>query len=227
MKTFFTILLGMLYLSVFGQIKPLVITQKQVQNTIVLSVSNTTPQEYAFTLSLTLTGLTADRPIPVIGQVTGGEEKEVVVLTALSGQQPHFKYKLTPELLFPVEEEVLGSNEINSKGLRVVVANSAKHHAEKARRNVKSKLDPEVLGVFTKIDCSRCDLSIDFLKKNNVKFKEYNTSQSLKYEELMWDALYIFGQKEGKVSMPVFVYDSKVYYSVEDLESFLYGLVGK
>ena len=202
--------------SINAQQKPVTITQKQEGNQIVLIAKNNAEYDMKFTLNITSSGLAFDRELPVVDRVNIGEEKKVLTMTGIPGQQATFKYNLKPEALGV--EEVVVSQEIKPKSFKAVVANSAKHHAAKARRNVKSKIDTLLVSIFTRIDCEECEVGLDHLKKGGEKYKEFKTSNSISNEQLMWDALYVYGKKEGKVKLPIYAVGGKIFYNIPDLD---------
>ena len=104
---------------------------------------------------------------------------------------------------------------------RTVVANSAKHRDEQARVNVEKGLDPEQITIFTIDDCKRCEYAVEMLEFLELDYKVYNTSDRLVYNQLMWDALYVLGNKEGRIKMPVIALDNKIHFSIKDLEKFM------
>lgn len=217
MKT--PIILSMLLLCMAGnsQTKPITITQKQEGNKILLIASNNTTIEYEFELSITSSGLKVNKSLPLLGHLNAGEEREVLTLTGIPGEKASFKYKIRP---IPLEEEnteeVVESSK-PAKGLKVVVANSAKHHEMKARQNVEKYIDPEQVTVFTKSFCDVCDELLKVLKLKAIDLDERNISNSLTNNELMWNALYVYGRKEGKVPLPIMVYQNKVFFNLTDL----------
>jgi glutaredoxin len=216
MKTLFLLFMVMLCLAGNSQIKPITITQKQSGNEIVLVATNNTTIEYEFELSITSSGLKVNKSLPLLGHLNPGEVKEVLTLTGIPGKKASFKYKLRPVPADEIEEEVVEESQKN-KGLKVVVANSAKHQEMKARQNVEKHLEPQIVTVFTKPDCDICEELMKVFRDRNIPFQERNISHSLTNNELMWDALYVYGRKEGKVSLPVMVFQNKVFFQLTEL----------
>lgn len=211
--------MSMLLLCVAGnsQTKPITITQKQEGNKIVLKASNNTTIEYEFELSITSSGLKVNKSLPLLGHLSAGEEREVLTLTGIPGEKASFKYKIRPIPLHEEKSEEVIETSRPTKGLKVVVANSAKHHEMKARQNVEKYINPEQVTVFTKNFCEVCEELLMVLKLKEIDSEERNISNSLTNNELMWNALYVYGRKEGKVSLPIMIYQNKVFFNLTDL----------
>ncbi len=213
---------------VYAQQKPVIISKEQVGNQIYLTAENTSDQDYYVNLLVTSTGFTLDRNNPVNDMIVAGEKKLMMILTAQPGTQASYKYRLKPT---PVEqEEIITQSSEPKEGQKVwrtVVANSAKQHESRARKNVVKKINPDKVTIFVRDDCNRCEYLLEYLEAFNVDHEVKNVSNNIGNNELMWDALYVFGKKEGRITLPVITHNKEIHYSIEDLEGFVHAMVGE
>ncbi len=78
---------------------------------------------------------------------------------------------------------------------------------------------PELM-VFTRPACGRCTYTVDFLKKNNIKYTEYSTSET-ENRTKMWEIVRASGKyKNGSISMPVVVIKGEVFINIPDMQEF-------
>jgi len=90
--------------------------------------------------------------------------------------------------------------------------------------SVYSEATDEII-VFTQKGCSRCEYTVDYLKKNGVKYIEYPTEDE-KNNNKMWSLIAHSAKTEvTRVTMPVIVKDGTAYFSIKHLEEFLEKLV--
>lgn len=83
------------------------------------------------------------------------------------------------------------------------------------------------LTIFTKPGCGRCAYTIEYLKKNNISYTEYSTSDKNNNTK-MWSALRESGKfKGGSISMPVVVINGETYFSIPDLKEFTESISSK
>jgi len=81
--------------------------------------------------------------------------------------------------------------------------------------------------VFTQVGCSRCEYTIESFKKNKINFIEYKTEDEANNDK-MWDVISESDKPDvEKITMPVIVYNGKVYYSIENLEALIKKISGK
>lgn len=74
--------------------------------------------------------------------------------------------------------------------------------------------------VFTKDGCSRCEYTINYFNKNNIRYTSYAT-ESEANAKMMWDYIEQSDPDAENVKMPVIVKEGKVYFSIVNLEDFL------
>jgi pathogenesis-related protein 1 len=75
--------------------------------------------------------------------------------------------------------------------------------------------------IYTMEGCGRCAFTVDYFKKNGIKFTEYSTSND-ENNQKMWNLLWAAGLGNGEsVSMPVIIVDGKLSYSIPNLETFV------
>ncbi len=78
--------------------------------------------------------------------------------------------------------------------------------------------------VFTQQGCSRCEFTIEYLKKNNIKYTEYPTEDESNNSR-MWSFIEQTAKSEvNNVTMPVIISNGTAHYSIKNLEEFLAGL---
>ena len=83
------------------------------------------------------------------------------------------------------------------------------------------------LTIFTKPGCGRCAYTIEYLKKNNIAYTEYSTSDKSNNAK-MWSTLRDSGKfKGGSISMPVVVINGETYFSIPNLKEFTESISSK
>ena len=217
MKTYILMLCMGISFMAYGQTKPIKISQKQVGMKVILIATNSSEKPYDFELSVTTSGITLDQELPLNGHLEPGESKEVLTLTGIPGQKPYFKYKLHP---IPVGSEkdaptIEMSRKVETSS--TLIANSARHRKDHAILNVQENINPEIITVFTNKNCEACDELLMSLSQHDKGYQVINISDSDRNDQLMWDALYVFGRKEGRVRLPILMQHGKTYFSLSDL----------
>jgi glutaredoxin/uncharacterized protein YkwD/peroxiredoxin len=82
--------------------------------------------------------------------------------------------------------------------------------------------------VFTKPGCLRCASTVDYFKKNNIPFVEYDTKDEV-LNTKMWNTLKNSGKYSNgaDVTMPVVLLNSDVNFTIPDLQGFLAKVKGE
>ena len=76
------------------------------------------------------------------------------------------------------------------------------------------------VSVYTMPGCGRCAYTVDYLKKNNIPYSEYSTSDR-ESNIKMWGAISKSGKSAGRgISMPVVVINDQTYFNIPDLKGF-------
>ncbi len=208
-----------------AQNKPVYIVQKQVEKSLELIAKNTMDKRVTVTLKLTSENMRLSREGEMVEVIEPLSEVRMVVLTPMPGKSATFKYKLSTQ--YEGDPEAVTEERTRPMAYRTVVANSAKHRDKQARLNVEKGIDPRQVTIFVNNECKRCDYAIKMLDIMDIDYKKYNTAESLVYNQLMWDALYILGEKEGRIKMPVITKNNEIYFSINDLEEFMKGMANK
>ncbi len=211
--------------TICAQKKPVYIVQKQVNKSLELIAKNTMDKRVTATLKLTSNNMKLSREGEIVEIIEPHSEVRMVVLNPMPGKSATFKYKLSTQ--YEGDPEITTEERTRPMAYRTVVANSAKHRDKQARLNVEKGVDPRLVTIFVNNDCKRCDYAVEMLDFRNIEYKKYNTSESLVYNQLMWDALYILGEKEGRIQMPVITRKNEIYYSINDLEDFMKEIANK
>jgi len=77
------------------------------------------------------------------------------------------------------------------------------------------------LVVYTMKGCGRCAYAVDYLKKNNIVYTEYSTSNKT-YSNEMWQYVQTSGKYEGgAVTMPVIVNNGQIDFNIPDIQDFM------
>ena len=75
--------------------------------------------------------------------------------------------------------------------------------------------------IYTMPGCGRCAYTMEYVKKNNIKYIEYSTSND-DYNTKMWELLgKTKGFNGGSITMPVVVKGGTTYFNIEKLEEFV------
>lgn len=89
-------------------------------------------------------------------------------------------------------------------------------------KQIPKKEEPII--VYTQNGCGRCERTIDFLKKNHIKYIEKPTSNK-EYNSEMW--VWVGKSKTNRtmnITMPVIIKDEEAYFSMQNLDAFLIDL---
>ena len=100
----------------------------------------------------------------------------------------------------------------------MVIKNTSSYHGKDAIENTKKNLDSTKVALFVKEDCDRCAALMELLKEKNIAYILYNTETNEEHKQLLWDAMYAYGEKDGKVLMPAVFYKKQAYYDIKDFE---------
>ncbi len=80
----------------------------------------------------------------------------------------------------------------------------------------KSKIE-----IYTMPGCGRCAMSIEYMKKNNIKYVEYSTKDDDSNTK-MWEVVQNSPDfKGGSITMPVIVKDGIASFNIKDLDGYL------
>lgn len=81
--------------------------------------------------------------------------------------------------------------------------------------------------IYTMPGCGRCAYTIEYVKKNNVNFIEYDTDKAANNSK-MWKVVQNSKDyKGGSITMPVVVKQGTAYFNIEDLQEFVANLSEK
>ncbi len=81
--------------------------------------------------------------------------------------------------------------------------------------------------VFTQKGCSRCEYTLEFLKKKGIRYTECPTEDEA-MDKKMWSMIEHTAKSEiTRITMPVIIKDGTAYYSIKDLEAFLEKLAAE
>lgn len=81
--------------------------------------------------------------------------------------------------------------------------------------------------VFTQKGCSRCEYTVDYLKKKGIKYIECPTEDESNNNK-MWSLIELSAKSEvNRITMPVIIKDGTAHYSIKNLEEFLEKLAVK
>jgi glutaredoxin len=79
---------------------------------------------------------------------------------------------------------------------------------------------PAEVTIYTMPGCGRCSYTINYMKKNNIPYTEFSTSDR-ENNIKMWKVIRDSGKSAGgSISMPVVVINEQTYFSMPDLKGF-------
>lgn len=78
--------------------------------------------------------------------------------------------------------------------------------------------------IFSTKGCSRCKMTVDYLDRNDIKYKYIDTYRNNVNNSLMWTTMKLNNQKARRITYPVILVNGNLHYSIDNLKSFLKSL---
>jgi len=82
-------------------------------------------------------------------------------------------------------------------------------------------LKNDELTIFLEDDCDKCNLLVNYLKKNHIKYRRLDLSKNGKVVEFMWDNLRGKVPKSDVVTLPVVIDNGAIYHNIANMKRFV------
>ena len=205
-----------------SQKKPVYISKSQEGNSIILTAHNDLDQRVKIILDITSQGLDLSAGPKITKVLSPMSETQVVTMTPIPGVQATYKYSLSSEIIDPGEEVVEVIKKTASR--RTIIKNTSRYRDDQAVENTKENLPTDRLVIFIEDDNPRCVEMEKLLQTKGFVYQVFNITNDETHHQLMWDALLVYGEKEGKIMLPAIFHQGKVFHSIEDQASFVRNL---
>jgi glutaredoxin len=205
-----------------GQKKPVYISKSQEGNSIILTAHNDLDQRVKIILDIKSKGLDLTAGPKITKVLAPNSKSRVVAMTPIPGVQATYKYSLSSEIIDAGEEVVEIVKRTSSR--RPIIKNTSRYRDDQAVQNTKENLPTDRLVIFIEDDNPRCEEIEKLLKEKGFVYQVFNITEDEQNHQLMWDALLVYGEKEGKIMLPAIFHQGKVFHSIEDQASFVRNL---
>lgn len=209
MKTPLSILLFLFCaIGLIAQKNDVELLKSEAGNEITYYVKSNVRDAMTVEMNVEGSGFTASAPMPVKTDLNAFEKKLLVKITLdPSGNSSYnVSYRTYKKTSAPAGPQFTG--------IKSNVSTSSGEDRPELKKGVV---------VFSKDGCGKCQYAKNYLKENNIAFKELNISQSDEDQQYMWKALMDGGFSGSSVQTPVIMVDGKIHYNM-DLKAFLSGL---
>lgn len=108
--------------------------------------------------------------------------------------------------------------------------NYVRFYPEGAMAEIAKKLDIEEevaaksIIVFDKDGCTRCDRTLDFLKRKKIPHYVLNISEDKENSELMFGYVNDVGLVMGSITTPMVIIEEKAHFNIQNLDGFIQNL---
>ncbi len=94
----------------------------------------------------------------------------------------------------------------------------------KQKSNYTQSISSQNIQMFVVHECPRCKTAKELMIKNSLYYRERNVTLDKNEELLMWELLKKHGYHDTYVTTPVIYYKNKLYYNINNLETFIANL---
>ncbi|ANH61618.1 hypothetical protein [Dokdonia donghaensis] len=176
------------------------IEEKQPKRWLLYAQNNTDQEQEAF-LIVQGEGFRRSADRPVIKKIPPNEKVLMITLIPLRGATP------TYTKIFNY------NNKLQSISKR-------KGEDDEAYVNIRPIIASEFT-VFTEDNCDKCEVLINYLNDNHLKYRTLVVSKHKKVADFMFKHLKSDGHNGGKVGLPVIMHKGKKSYDIEDIDAFI------
>lgn len=176
------------------------IEEKQPKRWLLYAQNNTDQEQEAF-LIVQGEGFRRSADRPVIKKIPPNEKVLMITLIPLRGATP------TYTKIFNY------NNKLQSISKR-------KGEDDEAYVNIRPIIASEFT-VFTEDNCDKCEVLINYLNDNHLKYRTLVVSKHKKVADFMFKHLNSDGHNGGKVGLPVIMHKGKKSYDIEDIDAFI------
>lgn len=201
MKTLlFTLALLFAVLSSFAQ-EHVKILKTQIDGGTKIYAKNLSENEVNLSITFELVNANMDKQQPVEASIPANDS---ILVTTIQQTNKNEKWSYKIQYSYTIKTPKLATTDI----------------LEHPSIQAATIIDTNTLVVFTKNGCGRCNLTINHLNSNNIKYTEYNTSNDANNLAL-WKTLEAAGFEGNTIKMPVIISNNETFYNIKDLVGFL------
>lgn len=176
------------------------IEDKQPKRWLLYAQNNTNEEQEAFLL-VQGEGFRRSADRPVIKKIPPNSKVLMITLIPLKGIEPTYK------TIFTFENDLQQISKKKGKDKEEYV-------------NIRSLKDDE-LTVFVEGSCEKCDLLLNFLNKNHLKYRKLDVNTNHKVSEFMFKHLKTADYKGGLIDLPVIMFEGRKHWSIVDIKKFI------
>ena len=160
--------------------------------------------------------------------IPAGGEVEIITLTPTPNRQctysVNYSYKVRETRA--ANETTQISNTRNNKIKPAPATRQAQAMQNANAQDTENVIEKGIV-VYSKEGCGRCEYVTNYLKLNEVPFKDFNITTDEAANDRMSKALFGSGFKGGTFTTPVITVDGKVFYNIKDIKGFVKDLAIK
>jgi glutaredoxin len=202
MKFYLNIFALLITTSIYSQSNDIELLDRNEDGIVYIDAKNNSDNDIEVKLTLTFSGMSADKESPITELVPKNSTKQLAALTMTGG---------------PASYNTSLSYSIKT----TASANRSDMNTTPIITNTDLVIPQQGILVFSKNGCGRCTFAHNHLTNNNIKFKEINISENDENSQFFWKTLKESGFTGNSVQTPVIVVDGKVHTKIKDLKGFL------
>ncbi|MFT6601079.1 MAG: glutaredoxin [Dokdonia donghaensis] len=176
------------------------IEQKQPKRWLLYAQNNTDQEQEAF-LIVQGEGFRRSADRPVIKKIPPNEKVLMITLIPLRGATPTY-------------------TKIFNYNNKLQFISKRKGEDDEAYVNIRP-IKASEFTVFTKDNCDKCEVLINYLNDNHLKYRTLVVSKHKKVTDFMFKHLKGDGHNGGKVGLPVIMHKGKKSYDIKDIDAFI------
>ncbi|WP_299150718.1 hypothetical protein [uncultured Dokdonia sp.] len=176
------------------------IEEKQPKRWLLYAQNNTDQEQEAF-LIVQGEGFRRSADRPVIKKIPPNEKVLMITLIPLRGATPTYTKIFNYNNKLQSISKRKGEDDEAYVNIRPIIANE--------------------FTVFTEDNCDKCEVLINYLNDNHLKYRTLVVSKHKKVADFMFQHLKSDGHDGSKVGLPVIMHKGKKNYDIEDIDAFI------
>ena len=177
------------------------VEEKQEKRWLLYAQNNTDEEQEAFLL-VKGTGFRRSADRPIIKVIPPNEKVLLKTLIPLQGADPTYTKIFTFRSQLQTISKRKGENNEEYVNIRPI--------------------KPEEFTIFIEDGCDKCDILLNYLIDNNLKYRQLDLNTNHKVTEFLFDHLKKeSGYKGGIIDLPAIFYQGRKHYSINDIKKFI------
>lgn len=156
-------------------------------------------------------GFTCNKQLPLKFKIANLQKNEIATITRNPSEDLEYKISYSYSPVYPPNFKVKEKVDRAPK--------------EEAQADITEDELRNGLVLFTQKSCGRCSHTVNFLRENNIPFKEIDVNAKKANTTLMWKILVENGFTDKGIIMPVVLKDGKWEKDAKDIDEFLASLI--